>query len=1470
MRKQHLLATIRSMTCAIMAGILIAGCQTSPLTTDYAMAPTLSKTSNSTVYPNSAVPLKLEVKTAIPGEVDVEFIESKLSGVLTVEKQTIRLGESFKHDFAEPLYMTFTPSSYGDAVLRFTIHNERTTTDAQITFQVKQPAYTLAMLADTLVTVGVREELAFAIHELQTKAAGSGQAGGSKYTVSAQITKGKGVLQVKDKVLVDDSQTKVETKGKEPEGIDITKDQETPFYYTSLTEGENNIDFSVSDEFGNTVVTPVKLKAQNPMADFRISLKEDSVYKAAVLHDFSIVPSAQQIDRKFKMSWTIDPKSEVKDIAITSRAIPVLPGDQVDLKANTANPFGIITQTIGKMGVAFQFEDEYGSKYDTTVMLNIISPSIDFAFPETFPSQSEWKPIEWVGDLSAEAGTNAYQIKFECEDPNSGELTINGIVPIHGEKTDLRSGKNIFKYVPKETGSHKLLFTIYDKFGNEKTYPVTFTVGANKLGITVANVPQVNYGQSVNVNVNVPAQDHIKAFKGIVSSLDGGAATIEVNGTKVTENKEFDLKSGTNVFKVQPTKIAEEYKFKLLVKSDIGQEEEHEVAIPITLPALNAEVKTIVGKCDLTETLIYELTVNEAHYTGQFTLSPSIIQGKDGTISIAGKTIANNQTTTIDRSGTIPVVYTPKESGKGTVEFTIRITDENGQEKTVTLSGEVSIPALTCSTSATGQTIKYKTSTPFTLTIREALHPENFSIIPSFSEGSGVLKLQTAKEEKVLSPGVKFDLAAGTHNLTYTPNDCGTTDIQFRITDKHGKPAEAHALFTVEPYPLSFSMDNVSASEVNVSVPVTGTLHIDEQEAPENPYNLTFTATNKGTLKINNAVFGAGTSKSLSKGVHQLSYTPTATGSHRVVLTLRDMFGQEKTVTLNVEAKNAPLEASASVGSLSTQIKKAASFTISANEANYSDVFKVTATRTGEGTLTANGTTVAFGQEFNLAGGNTTMAYTPNTLGDHTLSFTVKDIYGQSKEFAVKIKADYATMTATATGPASMYVGRGATIALSLAEDNYTSNFTTVFSGGTGVLKNGTTIWNSGTGYSIAGGSTNLTYTPTSTGAHTLNFTFTDSYGQSKQSSVTINVTQAPLTVSATPASATIYTNTTATSTLAISEAEHPGQFAVRATTSGSGTMTINGSTVGNGSSINVNGGNSSIGYTPTSSGTHTVTFNVSDTHGQSKTTTFTVNASEPEIEASVTSPWTYKAKPVEIVLNLDKPNYTSTFTTSIQKSGSGTLTLSGGGNASTLTLGKGATRFTYTPNSTGTHTLTFKIQANDGKTKTLVSTIDVTESPITLNATPEYAYVQASESEGGKYTDIQLYAGRPYYSGNLKLSLEKITSDQSYELNNSVTLRLREVMVNNDLRNNYIGEFSGINVGGGDLGGNHSPQYNWTTTVTNGGNNGKTMSITVRCYGIYHPSAPGNTNKRFTLHFKATDDNGQSKTITTVVSIDL
>lgn len=167
---------------------------------------------------------------------------------------------------------------------------------------------------------------------------------------------------------------------------------------------------------------------------------------------------------------------------------------------------------------------------------------------------------------------------------------------------------------------------------------------------------------------------------------------------------------------------------------------------------------------------------------------------------------------------------------------------------------------------------------------------------------------------------------------------------------------------------------------------------------------------------------------------------------------------------------------------------------------------------------------------------------------------------------------------------------------------------------------------------------------------------------------------------------------------------------------------------------------------------------------------------------------------------------------------------------------------------------------ASGGKTKTVTSTVRVQEAPISFSAQPEWNEVQAGESELANYVDVQLQVSRNY-QGNLKLTLENVTTDQDYPVQNTTRILLRTLMVNNALKNDFIGESSGSQS-------NIPINQKWTESVSTV--NGKAMEVHVRCFGLYTPTAPSNTSKRFTLHFKATDDNGQSETATAVVYVNL
>ncbi len=701
--------------------------------------------------------------------------------------------------------------------------------------------------------------------------------------------------------------------------------------------------------------------------------------------------------------------------------------------------------------------------------------------------------------------------------------------------------------------------------------------------------------------------------------------------------------------------------------------------------------------------------------------------------------------------------------------------------------------------------------------------------------------------DKTVTLNSKSEITAGIYNFVFTPDHCGEAAIQFEIEDKEGQTAYPTANFTVEPYPLVFALANQSAASVHVNQAVTFSLQASEQEAPDSPYTLTYSILGgAGTVKIGESVFAPGTSKTLTKGsIQAMSFIPSAKGETNVQFKVTDMFGQEKTQTLTVDVKQAILNASASTGSLTTAVKKGASFTISASEDNYTEAFKLKYTNSGNGALQVSGSVLSPNTEVNVSSGNTTITYIPNALGDHNLNFTVTDIYGQSKVFSVKIAATYAAMSASASASAggSVYYQRNSTISLVLAEENYTDNFTVAWSGGNGVMKNGATVYTAGTGYSLAGGTSSLTYTPNSLGEHNLSFKVTDIYGQEKTATVKLNVTHATLTAGATPASSSVYVGDPATTTLQITEAEHTGQFRVKPTITGSGTLTINGTTVASGGNINVSGGNQTIGFTPSATGTHTIAYLVEDQYGQSKTATYTVTATYPQIEASVNNKSIYKNEPTELILNISKDKYGGTYTVVPSRSGSGTLTMGGSNVSGSLTLANGITRFTYTPSTTGNHNITFRITATDGMTKEVTSTITASEAPLSIGVGdswgPISVFPDPTGSGGwgsGTRTAITISVSKPYYTGTIKLDLVSIITDPADEMG-------YHVGYNSIL---FYTDFSNSGTAGGNLGTSGTLVSNMTNY----------QHITIWAHG--RKGSEGKT-KTYTLKFRATDNSGNS-----------
>ena len=192
-------------------------------------------------------------------------------------------------------------------------------------------------------------------------------------------------------------------------------------------------------------------------------------------------------------------------------------------------------------------------------------------------------------------------------------------------------------------------------------------------------------------------------------------------------------------------------------------------------------------------------------------------------------------------------------------------------------------------------------------------------------------------------------------------------------------------------------------------------------------------------------------------------------------------------------------------------------------------------------------------------------------------------------------------------------VNQSAPVKLSISESNYQGTFTVKYE-----LIAGSGSFSGGAEQTLAAGTHSMSFTPNKPGTHTYKLTVTDTNNQTKIVNVTVIANASPLSISVNKNNITCFTGETSEIVLAISEDSYSGNFRIKQQQTGaSGVVSINGTELGNGLSLNGKSGNNSIKFRSTSAGTANITLVVTDDFNQEKTLGITITATKITISAS-------------------------------------------------------------------------------------------------------------------------------------------------------------------------------------------------------------------------------------------------------------
>ncbi len=504
---------------------------------------------------------------------------------------------------------------------------------------------------------------------------------------------------------------------------------------------------------------------------------------------------------------------------------------------------------------------------------------------------------------------------------------------------------------------------------------------------------------------------------------------------------------------------------------------------------------------------------------------------------------------------------------------------------------------------------------------KETGDPTNpdFEVTYQLKDGTGLLYL----DDVAYPAGEPFTLPKGVSEFGYQPETLGEHVLTMTATAPDGATLTKELLLSVGN--LSFTFRATAAStQVELSTNLAVNIDLQTQnEESEVTYeiNHAFSPDSEGAGTVRNqngAVMNPGTYRPIDPGNYNFTFQDDELGQRKIYFNLRDSNGQIKRDSVEIEVANIPFTFSGNSESNQVFVNQRTqlNFNIKSN-GNTSDIdyFLTFDIAEGNGDVTGvNGNRIQNNTDYPVELGNFSLFYTPETLGAHTINFTVTDNFGQEVgpvEIDLTAKQLELEFNASAND-SEVLVGQRGTISISLIEKgdfngvSYELNY--FITGGDAQLYNGNSPITPSQYFSVVPGSFAYDFIGQQAGTYEVTFLLRDSNGQILEEQVTIVVDNNDFTVSMTPSKASEFSNEPVTVIVDIDETPEGANDNYEAffSSSANGSMQINGVTYGPGEKFNLSAGINTISYTGTEAATHNIVLSVES----SSDVTRTANAS--------------------------------------------------------------------------------------------------------------------------------------------------------------------------------------------------------------------------------------------------------------------
>lgn len=740
---------------------------------------------------------------------------------------------------------------------------------------------------------------------------------------------------------------------------------------------------------------------------------------------------------------------------------------------------------------------------------------------------------------------NATTISIQARDGNGNALTLGGanvVVTISGANStsplvvDEADGTYTASYSPAATGTDNVTITVNASHIDGSPFTTTVSAGAPEASETTAEVPGSGTAGS-NTTITVTARDE----NGNVLAVGGASVVVSVAGVNTANPTVTDNGDGTYSTTYIPTTSGTDNVAITMNGVAIGGSPFTTV---VSHGAIDASASTATVPAGVAGAAT-DLTIQGRDSFGNTVLTG----GATVAVSVSGANAAAPPVSDVG-DGTYTASYTPTTTGSDDIVITV-----NGDPISGSPFGSVVAPG-SAEASQTTATVPTAGASDVETEITVLARDGNGNALTT----GGATVVVTVTGANDATPPVT-DEGNGTYTASYTPTAVGTDNVAITL---NGAPISG------SPFSSTVTAGGVDADMTTATVPSAGTtgqtteITVQARDANGNPLT-------SGGSTVAISISGANTANPVvtdeDDGTYTASYTPTATGTDNIAITLGGAHISGSPYSSTVSPGEA--EASQSTGNVPDgSIGEATAIEIQARDANGNAV-----TEGGETVfITVSGSNSATPTVNDAGDGTYTASYTPTVGGNDNVAITLNGtpINGSPFTSFVAGGVDPAQSTATVPGAGTPGVETSITVQ---ARD----------AGGNPITTGGETVVITVTGANSA--------TPTVTDVG--NGTYTASYSPANVGPDNIAITMNGLAISGSAFSSIVSVDSESdpANTFAIIPNGTPGEvttLVVRARNSADEDVTIGGGTV----VMSITGTNAaSPSVTDNGDGTYTATY---------------------------------------------------------------------------------------------------------------------------------------------------------------------------------------------------------------------------------------------------------------------------------------